>query len=269
VSQSYRKRDKWAKQKAFPGGPSERPISSSQQAVGQQENRNRPLSRGLSKATRVSAPSTSVPASPSVASNNMLDLLQRRREEQHFRELSLDPYQQYIFSNQGHPQQPYQHTPHSFVPGSVMQGVQPQPPLSAHVQSPPMNTDPSHRAPERNFQPPQLRISHAPSAQTSSTGVTSDILSYMTPPEDRKRPLPTNSSQPQNQDHFIPQHPSANGTPRNITQSVPANSNPASRHSSTTNSAPAAYARRYSNQPPGYSAIETGNNVQGNVTAPK
>lgn len=243
------------------------PISSLQHAVGGQENGhgNLPLSRGLSKATRKSAPSTSpfIPGSPSAASN-MLDQLQRRREEQHLRELQQkDLYQQHTFSNQGypHPQQQYQYTPHPSVSGSAV----PQPQLPHSVvpiaHSSPKNTDPSREQywAQQNLQHPDLSrgIPHTPSAQTIT-----DVLSYMTPPEDRQRSLPNDSSRPPNQDRFSPQHPAAAGSSTHgiIAHSAPANYRPASRLPSNE------FGSRYPHQPPGYSATETRNGVQRNVT---
>ena len=222
----------------------------------------------------------------------MLDRLQRRREEEHFRLVpQQDPYEQYMSANQGHPYYPQQHsqyTPRSSVPGSVVhhrEGVQPQLPHSAHVptaQPPLMNVNRSreqHWAQQerQSLQQSDSRrgIPHSPAAQTSSTRVSSasDVLSYQTPPEARRPPLPNNSSRPQNQDYFSPQRP-AGGTPLqtqpsthgDIAHSVPANHTP--RHPSTTSSAQAANVHGFTNQPPGYSDTEAmRNNVQGNVAA--
>jgi hypothetical protein len=214
----------------------------------------------------------------------MLDRLQRRREEEHLRQLpQQDPYEQYMSANQGHPypQQHYQNAPRSSVPGSVAnyrEGVQPQLPHSAHVptaQPPLMNVNPSreqHWAQQgrQSLQQSDSRrgIPHSLTAQTSSTRVSSasDVLSYQTPPELRRPPLPNNSSRPQNQDYFSPQHP-AGGSPLqtqpsthgDIAHSVPANY---TRHPSTTSSAQAAHVHGFTNQPPGYSPTE---DVQGNV----
>jgi len=150
----------------------------------------------------------------------MLHHLQRRREEEHLKELQQqDPYQQYVASNQGYPypREHHQYTPHPSGPGLAVQGVQPQLPSSAHLpiaQSPSINADPSqeqYRVPQerQSLQQSESRrgIPHTPSAQTSSTRGTSDVLSYMTPPEARQPPLP--SSRPQNQDYFSPQQPAA------------------------------------------------------------
>lgn len=248
----------------------EGPIISSQYAVGQPESGHgsRPLSR-ISKATRGSVLSGSA-GSPSVRSN-MLDRLQRRRQEEHLRQLQQqDPYEQYMSANQGYPypQQHYQYTPHPSVLGSVHHGggVQPQLPHSAHVptaQPPLMNVNPSR---ERQLtqqeylslqqSDPRRGIPHSPAAQTSSTRVSSDVLSYATPPEARRPPLPNSSSRPQNQDYFS-QHPTS-GTPLQTqpsTQgdiSVPANYT--SRLPSTANSAPTTHVHGFShstNQPPG------------------
>ena len=213
----------------------------------------------------------------------MLDRLQRRREEEHRRQMpQQDPYEQYMSANQGYPypQQHYQYTPLSSVPGSVMhrgEGMQPQLPRSVHVptaQPPLMNVSPSReRQQERQSlqESPRRRIppSLTPATQTSSSRVSSEVLSYMTPPELRRPPLPNNSSQPQNQDYFSPQHP-AGGIPQpsthgDIAHSPPANYTP--RLPSTTNSAQAAHVHDLTNQPPGYSATEMKNNVQGNVAS--
>ena len=184
----------------------------------------------------------------------MLHHLQRRREEEHLRE--QDPYQQYVASNQGyHPQEHHQYTPQPSMPGLAVQGVQPQPPSSAPLpiaQSRSINADPSleqYRVQqERQQSESRPGIPHIPSSQSSSTRGTSDVLSYMTPPEARQPPLP--SSRPQNQDYFSPQQPAA-GT-GNIAHSVPVNYNPASGLPSTTNLDHTAHAQSYANRPPGY-----------------
>ena len=213
----------------------------------------------------------------------MLDRLQRRREEEHKQLQQQDPYEQYMSANQGHPypQQHYQYTPHPSVPGSVHYGgVQPQPPHSAHVpttQPPLMNVSPSReqqwaQQERQSLQQsdPRWGIPRLSAAQTSSTRVSSDVLSYATPPEARRPPLPSNPSHSQYQDYFSPQHP-AGGIPLqtqpsaqgDIAHSVPANYSP--QLPSTTNSAQTTHAHGFTNQPPGY-PTEMINNVQASNT---
>ena len=270
---------------AYNGGP----IYSSQYAVGQVENGHgsRPPSR-ISKPTRgsVLSESTTLPGSPSVGGSDMLDRLQRRREEEHRQLQQQDPYEQYMSANQGYPQQPYQYTPHPSLSGSVMYrgGIQPQLPNSAHVLTaqPLMNVSPSR---EQHWAPPQRQslqqsdprqgAPRSSLALTSSTRVSSDVLSYGTPPEARRPPLPSNSSQPQPQDYFSSQYP-AGGNPMqvqssttqgDIAHSVPANHTP--RVPSTTNSAQISHVQGFTNEqnPPGYSTEMMRHNVQGNVAS--
>lgn len=215
----------------------------------------------------------------------MLDRLQRRRQEEHLKQLQQpDPYEQYMAANQGypHPQQHYQYTPHPSVPGSVVHHggrVQPQLPHSAHVpsaQPPLMNVIPSreqHWAQQERQSlqqsDPRRGVSYSSAAQTSSTRVSSDVLSYATPPEARRPPLPNNSSQPQNQDYISTQHPGGGiplHTPQgDIAHLVPANHTP--RLPSTTNSAQITHVHGFTNQPPGYSTEMMKNNVQGNASS--
>ena len=175
---------------------------------------------------------------------------------------------------------------HRSVPGSVAhrgEGVQPQLSPSVHV--------PTAQPSLRNFNPsreqhlaqqerqslqqsdPRRSVPHSlmPTVQTSSTRVSSDVLSYATPPEARRPPLSNNnSSRPQNQDYFNSQHP-ASGIPLQTlpsTQgsvSIPA-ANYTPRLPSTTNSAQAAHVHGFSNEPPGYST-EMINNVQRNAAS--
>lgn len=163
-----------------------------------------------------------------------------------------------------------------------------QPPLAAlqsRSHQTPMNANPAVRSareqnwgqqghqnlqqqqPQQQQRQPDPRFSHTASAQTSSTRVTSasDVLSYMTPPEARRHPLPNNQSQsqPQNQDYFSVQRPASStviqpsqtggsSTHGKIAHSaVPANYNPASRgHSSFPNATYATHMNSHSNQPP-------------------
>ena len=264
--------------------PGEEPNYSSQHAVEQVESSHggRPLSR-ISKATRgsVLSGSTAMAGPPSVTSN-MLDRLQRRREEEHRQLRQQDPYEQYMSANQGYPQQYYQYTPHPSVPGSVMrhgESVQFQLPRSAQVptaQPPLMNVSPSR---EQNWaqqerqslqqSDPRRGIQRSSVAQTSSTRVSTDVLSYATPPEARRPPLPSNTSRPQSQNYFSPQHPAGGiplqtqpSTQGDIARSVPANYPP--RLPSTAGSPQTPHVHDFSNQPPGYST-EMRNNVQEHV----
>jgi len=330
-----------------PSGLNGLPILSPQYAVGGQQNGyGDRLSRGLSKATRSSGPSASIPGSPSVRSDQAgqyhLHLQQQRQHHQ--RELweqqrrdpqaqdlqerdlqEQDPYRQYMMIHgQGHPQQ-YQHTPsHPSRAGSVVhpgdavqppRGVHthatqamgpdpafvarapngviqsPQPPLLPHVtvagqpaavRHPSMNAgspqtagwEEQHLAQQRHpslqRQQPDYRNS-LPSAR-ASTGITSDVLSYMTPPEARRQPLPSNHSQLTNQDYFS-SRPAATSIPLplqpgspthgNVAPAVPVNYSPASRVPPTTNSA---HSPGYTtNEPPGY--VETRNDVQGKMNS--
>jgi len=180
-------------------------------------------------------------------------------------------------------------------PDDVIQTVQHPPFPNASIQRPathqiPMNANPAVRdgwepywgqqehqnlqkqqqqQQQQNRQQQQAipRMSHTSSAQTSSTRVTSDILSYMTPPEARRPQLPSNQSQPQNQDYFtihpagpttiIPSQAGGSTTHGIIAHSgIPANHTPASRAPSSLN--PAHVAHGYTNthvdssQPPRY-----------------
>ena len=206
----------------------------------------------------------------------MLDRLQRRREEEHRQLQPQDPYEQYMSANQGFPQQHY-HTPHPSVPGSVVhrgEGVQPQLPYNArvpNVQPPFMNVTPSQEQhwgqQERQSwrqSDPRWGIPRSSVAQTISTRVSSDVLSYATPPEARRPPLPSNSSQPQTQDYFTSQHP-ASGVPLqpqpstqgDIVHTVPANYTP---RAPSTKKSP--HVLGLTNQPPGYSTEMMRNDVQ-------
>ena len=261
------------------------PIYSSQNAVGQVENghESRPPSR-IAKGARGSilSASTTVPGSPSVGSD-MVDRLQRRREEEHRKLQPQDPYEQYVSANPGYPQQHHQYTRRPSVPVSVahqVEAMQPQFPHSAYLpgaQHPFMSVTPSreqHWAQERQGlqQPdPRLGVPRSSLALTSSTRVSSDVLSYATLPEARRPPLPSNSSRPQSQDYPIPQHP-AGGNPSqiqpstqgDIAHSVPANNSP--RVPSTSKSAQTIPVDDFTNEPPRYST-ETKGNVQGNVAS--
>jgi len=233
----------------------------------------------ISKSARGSVLSASasatLPVSPSVGSSNMLDRLQRRREEEHRQLPQQDPYDQYMSANQGYPQQHHQYTPHPSVPGSVKmsvtrfgEGVQPQLPHTARIltaQPPSMNVNPSREQhwgqqerqglqqydPRQGF--PSLRSS---AAETTSTRVSSDVLSYVTPPEARRPPLPSNSSQPQIQDYFN-QPPAAGVLSQTQPSTEPANYTP---------SAQTALVRGFTKLP-GYSNEKMKNNVQGNVAS--
>ena len=186
-----------------------------------------------------------------------------------------------------------QYTPHPSVRGSVQgsvqrgERVQPQVPHSAHVPSAQpslMNVNPSQeqrwsQQERQSLQQsdPRWGVPLSPAAQMSSTGtrVSSDVLSYLTPPEARRPPLPNNSEnspRPQNQDYFNSQRPGGGiplqtqpSTHGDIAHSIPASLTP--RNPSSTNSVRAAHVHDYNNnQPPGYSATEMmGKNVQGNV----
>ena len=268
-----------------PGAYNEGPIFSPQNAVGQVENGygSRPLSR-ISKPTRgsVLSESSTLPGSPSVGGSDMLDRLQRRREEEHRQLQQQDPYEQYMSANQGYPQQHYQYT-HPSLSGSVMHqgGVQPQFPHSAHVltaQPPLMNVNPSREQhwahPNRQSlqqSDPRQGAPRSSAALTSSTRVSSDVLSYATPPEARRPPLPSNSSQPQNQDNFSSQYP-AGGNPLQIqssTQGDIAHSVAANYTPRATNSAQTTRVEDFTNdhKPPGYSTEMMRHNVQGNVAS--
>jgi hypothetical protein len=209
----------------------------------------------------------------------MLDRLQRRREEEHRQQ---DPYDQYMSANQGYPQQHHQYTPHPSVPGSAMMSVT-RPgeglPPTAHImtaQPPLMNVNPSREQhwgqqerqglqqydPRQGF--PSLRSS---AAETTSTRVSSDVLSYVTPPEARRPPMPSNSSQPQTHEYFSLQPPAAGilsktqpSTQGDIAHSEPANYTPVVPSTQT------ALVRGFI-KPPGYSTEKVKNNVQGNVAS--
>jgi len=260
------------------------PIYNSQNAVGQVENghESKPLSR-ISKSPRgsIRSASTTVPGSPSVGGSDMLDRLQRRREEEHRKLQPQDPYQQYVSASQGYPPQHQQYTRRPSVPVSVVQqveGMQPQLPHSAYLptpQPPFMNASPSRerqwaQPEQQGLQQPDPRwgVPRSSLALTSSTRVSSDVLSYATLPEARRPPLSSNSSRSQMQDYFIPQLPAGGiplpaqpSTQGDIAHSVPANYSP--RVSSATKSAQTTPVEDSTNQPPGYS-IEMMGNVQGN-----
>ena len=321
-----------SKQRLFlfksPGAYSERPgpIFSPQYAVGQVDSSHG--SRQPSRGGSVLSASRTIPGSPdthSVASN-MLDRLQRRREEEHRHMQQQDPYEQYVSANQGYPfpQQHYQFsTPHPSVPESVVyrgegvqsqlprspvndiltgqpafmsvtpsreQGVQSQLPRSPDIQTgqPPfMSVTPSRdrlwaQQERQSLQQSDTRLGflRSSAAPTSSTRVSSDVLSYMTPPEARRLLLlPNNSSQPQIQEYpegGIPlsAHTSSTTQGDNSANSGPANHNntPPPRVPSSTKSALAltttnTHVHDVDNQPPGYSTEMMGNNVQGNVLA--
>ena len=214
----------------------------------------------------------------------MLDRLQRRREEEHRQMQQQDPYEQYMSANQGYPQQDYQYTPYPSVPGSIMnqgEGVQPQLPRNAHVPTYQtiMNVNPSREQhwaqPKRqNLQQsdPRQAIPRSSLALTSSTRVSSAVLSYATPPEARRPPLPDNSSQPQTQDYFSAQHPEG-GIPSQVqpttegdiivAHSGPANYSPGVPSSSS--SSQTTYVPGF--KPPGYSTEMMKHNVQEKVAS--
>lgn len=159
------------------------------------------------------------------------------------------------------------------------ESVQFQLPRSAQVptaQPPLMNVSPSR---EQNWaqqerqslqqSDPRRGIQRSSVAQTSSTRVSTDVLSYATPPEARRPPLPSNTSRPQSQNYFSPQHPAGGiplqtqpSTQGDIARSVPANY--PLRLPSTAGSPQTPHVHDFSNQPPGYST-EMRNNVQEHV----
>jgi len=257
------------------GANIEGPVYSSQYAVGHVES-----TRGsrVSKSTRgsVLSASATVPVSPSVGSSNMLDRLQRRREEEHRQLPQQDPYERYMSANQGRPQQPYQYTPYPSVPGSVKgsvmpvypgERVQPQLPRTAHLLTAPpplMNVNPSRDQPQERESlqqfDPRPGFLRSSAAETSSTRVSSDVLSYADPPEARRPPLLNNSSQPQSQDYITPQHPEGG----NLLQTQPSTQGDIA-HSPRASSTNSALVRGFTNQPPGYSTEMMKNDVQENV----